>query len=188
MEIIFREHILSHLVKPCIETYLNGKHEFVGQLYGSKDKNKFILEDIFIDFTAITTKENEVFLLPERIYKKIFYNLEGLTIGHHIGDVHPHIILPEEVDSFENKKKFLSEIKDRSEIEGEDSKSMEKDNSHIYLIIAVSKKRYQIKWGRATDDKSLIGSTNDLTFYISAWYYNTRRKMFETAKINSRMP
>lgn len=187
MDIIFRENVLCHLLKPCIETYFNGRHEFIGQLYGIKEKDRFILEDVFIDVTA-KSKKDSVNPIPYKIHRQVSQNLEGLTMWDNIGDVHSHIITTNDINDSKNKKEYFNDLNAFGTPSKGDKTTMKKDNQHIYLITTLCERKYQIKWGYATNEKNLIGNTKDVTFHISAWYFNTRKRRFQTAKIIASLP
>jgi len=182
MEVIFREHILGHLLKPCIETFFNGRNEFAGALYGFKNKDRFILEDVFIDFTADGGKRT-IHFISNKIQKKIDQNLDGLVTCYNLGHVHPHIIKESDLDEVENKKEFIEYLKYYGEPSKMDRETMEKDCQHIYLIMAFCDKRYNFRWSYMPDEKGIIGNTKDMTFHISAWYYNRKKKKHDSTKI-----
>src|SRR3989338_1218326 len=182
MDLVFKENVLGHLLKPCIETYFNSKNEFAGALYGFKNKNRFILENVFIDFTADGGKRT-IHFISDDIQEKIDRNLDGLITCYNLGHVHPHILKESDLNKVKNKRDFIGWLEYYGEPNERDRETMEKDCQHIYIILAFCNKRYNFNWSYMPDGKGILGNTKDMTFHIAAWYYNRKTRKYDSTKI-----
>ncbi|MBN1644443.1 hypothetical protein JW851_00185 [Candidatus Woesearchaeota archaeon] len=183
MKLIIKYYQFIHLLIPAIESY---PEEYYGLLFGDKTSRtsgneRFIPEFILPSLTA--QRRSKEVSPNEKRDERVMNLVSRLADAKYIGDFHSHIL--KKGYDYDKRPKTLDEVLNNliynARYSDYDLKSMEKNRNYIYIITSLFKNKWFAP--KQTKKGDLFGSINNFNFLTSAYYWNSRTKKFQKAKV-----
>ncbi len=174
---------LPNLLFPALERQIIKPKECLGELYGKKTDNSYIITNVFFYSLNHATKKG-VSDHEAKEDAQIKKNIESILDKEimHLGDIHTHISWSPITRAYKETKpkKFIQQFLEGAVYsEGTDNSEgdlelMQKDK--LYLIMSFGEKKFNHrKRIIKPDKKSIYGRLQDFVFCITAWYYEENK-------------